>query len=217
LNMISKPSAETLVRFIASSFGATSYDELANAPHGILRADLSSVIQPAGKDDGARLDVLPPDVAAELAEARTSERQSGFKYLMTCRRMLETMNGAYRDGERTRQRFPVNPAWMNPLDMEAEGLANGDAVTISSQHGTVVAYVSPDSTMRCGVVSLTHAWGAPFASADPDGTKGAFTGRLSSLNPHELEAINYMPIQSAVPINIIRHTRAADLSMQSVQ
>jgi anaerobic selenocysteine-containing dehydrogenase len=145
-------------------------------------------------------------VAEELAQVRRGGQiDADFPFRLTSRRQLESMNSAYTNASRTRLRYPVNPAFMNPQDMEAQGIIEGDSVEISSAHGTVVAIARRDSSLRRGVISMTHAWGAPDPAADPRGTRGAFVGRLISLEK-DLESINYMPRQSAIPV-AVRHSR----------
>lgn len=208
LDMTAKPEVATILRFYASTFGRTDYDELVAAPHGVRRDDLVNRVLPASQDDGFRLELLPPDVARELAEAIAEPRSEAFKYRLTTRRLLYTVNSAYRHAGRTRKRFSTNPASMNPSDMAAEGLETDDWIRITSAHGSVVARVEADPTIRSGAISLSHLWGKLRQEEDPDGRTGAFSGHLSSLDIAELESINFMPIQSAVPINIALHSKA---------
>jgi anaerobic selenocysteine-containing dehydrogenase len=210
LDMERQPEVATILRFYASSFGATDYDELLAAPRGIRRDDLINTVLPAAEqDDGLRLDITPSDVLAELAAVAAEAPNDTFKYRLTTRRMLQTVNSAYSNASRTRKRFPTNPASMNPLDMAAEGLSPNDRIRITSKHGSVIARVEADATLRQGAVSLSHLWGSPRPDIDPEGLTGAFTGHLSSLDETELETINFMPIQSAVPINLSRYEDGA--------
>jgi anaerobic selenocysteine-containing dehydrogenase len=200
IDMRHKPTSEELMRLICD-VGDMSYDEFLRQPQGIKYEREPSFVEPAGEDDGARLDVCPNDVAAELRGARREDEPTPFRYRLAVRRMMETMNGAYRDAERTRRRWPRNPAFMNPVDMNHEGLAPGDAVRIESEAGEIVAEVRADDRLRQGVISMSHQWGRLVGKDDVDGTEGGFTGRLVSLDTH-LETINYMPRQSGVPVNI---------------
>jgi len=205
LELQQKPQTEDLVRWMSSQH-LVRYEHLMAHPEGVLLED-HAVIAPAGDDDGVRMDLCPPDVAVELALFRLDDKlDAHFPFRLTSRRQLESMNSAYTNASKTRRRFPVNPAFMNPQDMQEEGITDGDTVEISSAHGTVVAVVQPDSSLRRGVVSMTHAWGSLAAAADPDGTNGAFVGRLISLEMN-LEPINYMPRQSAIPIAVRPHMR----------
>jgi anaerobic selenocysteine-containing dehydrogenase len=204
LDMTTKPATQELIRWLAGQGGA-SYDDLLAHPEGVLRDEMVTIVQPAGVDDGVRLDVFPPDVAQELATVKSLSPAVDFKYLLIVRRMLETMNSAYRNASKTRNRYPVNPAFMNPSDMEQEGIVAASAVDIVSDHGAVVAYVSPDAGLRRGVIGMAHSWGSLDSASDPEGLTGAYTGRLISLQDHR-ESINFMPRQSAVPVNVTVRT-----------
>lgn len=205
LELDRKPQTEDLVRWMSSQH-LVRYDHLIAHPQGILLDD-HAVIEPAGEDDGIRMDLCPPDVAKELAQVRLgSEIDTDFPFRLTSRRQLESMNSAYTNASRTRLRYPVNPAFMNPQDMEDQGIFDGDSIEISSAHGTVVTVARRDPSLRRGVISMTHAWGALDPAADPEGTSGAFVGRLISLEK-DLQPINYMPRQSAIPIAVRSHIR----------
>ena len=204
LDLEQRPSTEDLVRWMSSRH-LMQYEDLVAHPEGI-RLDGHTVIEPAGEDDGVRLDLCAPDVAAEIAKVRRDpEMDAGFPYRLISRRQLESLNSAYSNASKTRRRYPVNPAFMNPEDMEAAGIPDAEMVEISSAHGTVLAVARRDASLRRGVISMTHCWGALDAASDPEGARGAFVGRLVSLASH-LQPINYMPRQSAIPVAVRRHT-----------
>jgi anaerobic selenocysteine-containing dehydrogenase len=200
LSLDAKPTTVEVIRWLLSQ-GDAPYEDLLSRPQGLFREKTTTIVQPAGEDDSVRLDILPADVAAELAAVEAAKPVRGFKYRLTVRRLLETMNSAYRNAPTTRARYPVNPAFMNPLDMEEEGIGQETKIEIASDHGAVIAYVQPDPTMRRGTIGMAHTWGAAEAACDPQGRTGAFTGRLVSLEANR-ESINYMPRQSAIPVNV---------------
>jgi len=111
------------------------------------------------------------------------------------------MNGAYRDAARTRAKYPVNWAYMNPADMATEALHDGDGITITSAAGCISAVVKAEAALRTGVISMTHMFGELLPSQDPAQAPGSFTGRLTSLQQH-LQSINFMPRFSGIPVNI---------------
>ena len=159
IDMETKPTSEALMRAVCAP-GRIPMDDLFEHPEGVSMAFEPITIKPAKQDDGARLQVCPPDVAEELRAVRREAAPTGdFPYRLIVRRMLETMNSAFRDGGTTLQRWPQTPAFMNPVDVEALGFAEGDVVEIVSEAGAVTASVQPDSTMRPGVISMPHQWG----------------------------------------------------------
>jgi anaerobic selenocysteine-containing dehydrogenase len=201
LNPDTKPNTEDIVRWMCSQ-GSVRYEDMLASPSGLRPENAVATVEAATEDDGARLDLCPADVSAEIRTLRERDTTDGrYRYRLIVRRLLETMNSAYTNSSRTRRRFPVNPAFMHPQDMEMSGITEGMKVEISGVHGSLIAYARGDRTMLSGTVALTHVWGSPERSADPNGKSGAFTGHLVSIET-DLQPISYMPQQSAIPVNI---------------
>jgi len=100
---------------------------------------------------------------------------------------------------------------MNPADLAAMGLNNGDQVEIVSDHARITGIVEADDTVRSGVVSMAVAWGGlPGEKLDP-ATSGASTNMLISTD-RDTEPLNAMPRMSAIPVNIVPIVRAAQVS-----
>lgn len=205
LDMQQCPDPEEMIRFLCKN-SRIPFDVLKQNPSGVRLDDLDQRVLAARQDNGARLQLCPQDVAAELdavlAESDTSQR---FRYQLTCRRILEAMNSAYLDGQRTRQRYPSNWAYMNPEDMLDESLNDGDNIEIVSEAGSIEGVVKAEPGLRRGVISMTHLFGSLMPPQAPPqnqaSSRGAYTGRLVSLQDH-LEPINYMPRYSGIPVNI---------------
>ncbi|MFD0847286.1 molybdopterin-containing oxidoreductase family protein [Sphingosinicella xenopeptidilytica] len=193
------PSTEDAVRWMVSQ-GKLTYEALRDSEQGILiEADLP-VIKAPKEDDGARLDLCPTDVADEIAAVFEQGGITQGGYRLTVRRMLDTLNSAFVEASQTRQRYRINPTFMNPEDMAAEGLNGGDAVRITSSHGSVIGYVKQDKGLARGVVSITHGWGKVDQNEDPLSLLGTFSGHLVS--PDIRESINFMPWQSGIPVTV---------------
>ena len=88
-------SAESIFRWHAESKGL-DLDELARHPHGMLVDRGPVCITAPDSDDGARLDVCPPDVAAELASIAANGDQGRHRYRLSSRRITEAYNSASR-------------------------------------------------------------------------------------------------------------------------
>jgi anaerobic selenocysteine-containing dehydrogenase len=193
------PDPEALIRFLCRE-SRVPFEALAASPGGV-RPEIPPQRVEAAPDNGARLEVCPPDIAAELAAVLAEAPDRRFRYSLTCRRILEAMNSAYRESAGVRRKYPVNWTYMNPQDMAAEGLAEGDLVEISSAAGRILGVVKAEDRLRRGVVSMTHLFGDLTPSTDPHAQRGGHTGRLTSLDEH-LEPINFMPRFSGVPVNV---------------
>ncbi len=205
LDMETKPEPEAMLRFLCKR-STVPFDELLANPSGV-RPQIEPQYVMAAKEDssssnaGARLELCPPDVADELRIVLHERPDERFRYQLTCRRMLEAMNSAYIDATRTRRKYPVNWAHMNPADMAAEGIADGDRIRIESEAGQIVALVKGEEKLRRGVISMSHLFGGLSPSMNPTAQGGSYTGRLVSLLDW-LEPINYMPRFSGIPVNV---------------
>ncbi len=201
LDVREPPDPEAMLEFLCRR-STVPFEVLKANPSGVRPQQPVQTVQ-AAEDNGARLALCPPDVAAELAALRQESPDAGFRYSLTCRRILEALNGAYRDSAGARRRYPVNWAYLNPDDMVREDLADGDTVFIESAAGSIRALVRADSGLRPGVISMTHMFGALHATGEPGEEGGSYTGALTSLKDN-LQAINYMPRYSGVPVNLSR-------------
>lgn len=190
------PDPEQFVRWWLEG-SAVDFDTLKATPDGIVPVLPEQFIE-AAPDVGARLKLCPPDVAEELAAALTDRANPKRPYRLTTRRLLETMNRAYRDAAPAARRWPNNPAFMNP-----RGLCDGDWVDIASRHGALLAQVRGDKTMRGGMISIAPCGGDTDVMREPMQRRGAFTGRLVSLD-EDIEPINRMPTQTGFAVSIVR-------------
>ncbi len=195
-----KPDPEAMVRYLCRN-SRVSFEELRDNPAGVRPEVEPQFVQAAPADNGARLELCPPDIAAELAALLDEQPETGFRYQLTCRRLLDTMNSAYRESRRTRGNYPVNWAYMNPQDMAEEGLAEGDRIEIASEFGAIVSLVKAEERLRRGVISTAHMFGGLTPSNDPEKQGGSYTGQLTSLQKY-LEPINFMPRYSGIPVNV---------------
>jgi anaerobic selenocysteine-containing dehydrogenase len=199
LSLETPPAPEALCAFLAAG-SAVPFDEIKANPSGV-RPEMTPRYVQAAPVEGGRLELLPPDVARELAGVVEDSEDGNFEYRLINRRILQALNGAYRDAAATRKRYPVNYAYMNPMDMLDDGLGEGDLVTISSPHGDIRTRVRSEERLRRGVVSMTHMFGPLVGSGDPDGDGGSNVGQLTSLTS-DLEPINFMPRFSGIPVNV---------------
>jgi anaerobic selenocysteine-containing dehydrogenase len=201
LDLTKKPDPEELCRYLAKD-SVVPFDELKASPSGVRPQFEARYVQPGPADASGRLEMCPPDVAQELAILAAEPLGQGYRYRLTCRRVLHALNGAYRDSKEARRRFPVNYAHMNPEDMAADGIKEGDTIEIASEFGSIQTLAKAEQRLRRGVVSMTHMFGPLVGSGDPLADGGANLGQLVSLTEH-VQPINFMPRYSAIPVNVI--------------
>lgn len=201
LSATEKPDPEDLCRFLAAN-SAVPFSELLAHPEGV-RPDLPPQFVQAAPATTGRLELMPVDVAAELAAILGEVEDHRHAYRLISRRVLHALNGAFRDSREARRRYPVNWAYMNPDDMIREGLEEGELVEIASDTGALTTRVKAEQRLRPGVISMTHMFGPLVSTGDPDADGGANVGQLCSLT-QGLEAVNFMPRFSGVPVSVQR-------------
>ena len=199
LDMDKPPDPEAMIRHLCAD-SRVSFEELRANPSGVRPEAPPQTVQPM-EDDGARLELCPEDIADELRKLLAEDEDPRFRYRLTCRRILQAMNSAYRDSRDTTRRYPVNWAYLNPADMAAEGIAEGSTIEIVSEAGRIRGVARAEDRLRPGVVSMTHMFGIMEPSTDPKEERGSNVGALTSLERY-LEPINFMPRFSGIPVNL---------------
>lgn len=199
-----RPDRRQLLAMLAGG-SQVSYDEVRNARGGQLFEVPPQYVEP-GSDDAARLDLVPPDVASELAAlaARGAIVRSGESghFDLIVRRRRSLMNSTLSDSESVRSRMPKNPVFMHPRDMALLEMSEGETVVVTAGAGRCFdGPVSADSSLRQGVVAITHGWG-PSAADTPDGVDRAtnlFVDPASGV-----QDINAMPIMTGIAVHVAR-------------
>lgn len=197
------PTAEELLDARAEG-SRIAHEEVRRHPHGrVFTEVLPALVQPPADGADGRLAVMPPDVAAEMAAAvamGVSPERADRPFRLVVRRTKETMNSfGRRLPGLPRQTY--NPCFMHPADVERLGLSAAALISLTSDHGTIAAFVHSDPTTREGVVSMTHCFGGSPGIDDDPRLFGSNPSRLLSID-EDLQAISLMPLMSAVPVAI---------------
>lgn len=136
---------------------------------------------------------------AELTKPVAADPRYPFRLIT--RRLNDAVNSCSHDNPVQLRKWPYNPAFMNPADLERLGVSNGDAVAIASAHGEIVGIAEADADVRPGCVSMPQSWGRhPDHPGDPR-VDGANTGRLVSMD-RDLDELTGQPLMSAVPVSV---------------
>ena len=160
-------------------------------------------ILPRAEGNDARLEFASPPMLAELAEVYSEDNRAievDYPFRLLPRRTNSILNSFGRriaklagDG--------VNPAYMNPTDLEQLSIAEGDCVRIQSPHGEIEAIVAGEAALRPGMISMAHGYGENPGSDDPRRT-GGNTGRLSSADDG-YDPVTGLPRMGAIPVKVI--------------
>lgn len=201
LNMEKTPSTEELIEMVIAG-GPLSLDHLKAHPGGTFVNVPPTIVQAGNNDPAARFEVAPDDVVEELEAYRIEGRGSAeYPYRLISRRTREMLNSTGLNFPASRAREPYNPAYLNPQDLAAIGIADGDWVEIQSDHGLLQAIAKADDTVGRGAVSMTHCWGGLAEDGRPFTEVGANTNMLVSTD-RDCEPINAMPRMSAIPVQL---------------
>jgi len=205
-----KPTIEQLMEIEAAD-ARVPLARVRQYPSGHIFEDARVRVAPRDPASAGRFDLAPQafidDLRAVLAEGvidgggyRAGE---SFGYRLISRRMREVFNSTGVHLTALNGKGPGNPAYMNPEDMRAGGLKNGDLVRIESSNGAITAVARADSGLRRGVVSMAHSWGdlpeGEDAASHP--SLGGCTNRLIA-DDADFEPLVGQCRQSAIPVNV---------------
>lgn len=199
LDPAKKPTTADLIAH-ACKVADISYDDLGASPGGMWLPGREAVVKAAGEDDGARLDLCPDDVAAEIAAVlaeglRLSD--PAFPLMLVSRRVSRVMNATFHDMPATIGKYPAAPLFMHSADAAARNLGAGQMVAVTSSEAKISGLLALDDTLARGVVAMPMGWG----STEPNDAASTLTSQLVSLD-RDVEAINYMPRQTAIPVEV---------------
>ena len=210
LPMDRAPSTDDLLALRLTG-ARVSLEDLKAHPSGRIWDAPDAVVLPGDPDAPGRFDLMPADVAEEIGQflalpVRAGEIRSqgqAYSHLLSNRRLRDVFCSIGTDLAETRARLPYNPAYMHPDELDALGFASGDAIRVTSDHGSILAVVEADASVRPGVVSLSHGWGgAPVGEGEA--WDGAANVNLLIACDRDIESINAMPRMSAIPVNLER-------------
>lgn len=210
LDMERKPTSEEMIELLCVG-SRIPLAEVKRHPFGHVFDDPPVLAKPRDADSNVRLDVGAPELMRELAEVRDErfydhagyEAEPVYSHRLVSRRMHNVYNSSGRQLEKLTRRYSYNPAFMNPDDLEALGLASGDIVEIRSADGEVLGIVEPAPDVRRGVISMAHAWGDAPSEDGRIRTIGSNTSRLTSV-AGTLDPRSGQPLMSAIPVNLRR-------------
>ena len=199
------PTSEQLLESFAAG-ARVSLGEVRRYPGGHVFDRLEPVRAAEPDGSGARFDLLPQDVAQELAEVLADAIAAGGAsaieppFRLAVRRVKETFNTLGRNiPALATERW--NPCCMHPQDLAAIGAVAGERVEITSAHGSVTAVAAADATLRRGVVTLTHCYGTLPGEDDDVSANGSSVSRLLSVD-ELLQPVSLMPLMTAVPVDV---------------
>lgn len=197
------PSVEDLID-LACRNSRIPLSEVKRHPHGQVH-DIRVPVEARDRACTAMLQLADPMMIRELGEvlARTQAPAPTPEWPMQllCRRANNFMNSVGQGLPSLNGGDMHTPAFMHPDDMQAQELSDGDRIVIRSKAGRMLARLRPDDSLRRGLVSVVHGFGAPIAFDPSELSLGSVT-RLVDMA--ERDPISGIPRMSALPIRVER-------------
>ncbi len=202
-----KPTTDELMEMEAAD-ARVPLAEVKRYPSGHVFEEARVTID-APNADAARFDLAPELFLEDLGRVAAEPVLDGggyragehYTHRLASRRLRQVFNSTGTHLPALNRRGPGNPAYLGPDDMHACGLADGDRVEISSEHGRIVGVAWTDPGVPPGVVSMAHAWGSLPGDDDGAPEAGACTNRLVA-NDVDFEPLIGQARQSAIPVNL---------------
>ncbi len=209
VDMANKPSETDIWRMVTRG-SPIPYDEVLKHPNGHVFEVQGVPVRPKPEGWSGKLNIGQPVMMGELEDIAGSPPPTAdkdFPYRVISRRLHDAHNSNWHEAPVLRRKRPYNPAFMNPADMAAEGITEGDVLEVESARSTILCVAEAAPDVRAGCISITHAWGAnPDEQHDPF-LDGGNTGRLS-YNDRDFDPYTGIPIMSAIPVRVRRSAAA---------
>jgi anaerobic selenocysteine-containing dehydrogenase len=206
LDMVTKPTADELLEILLAG-SRIPLSEVKRHPHGALfPPDPAVVVQEKEPGWNGRLDVGNADMMADLHQAAEKDDLAvaladGFPLRLISRRLNHVVNSSHNVDATNRGRF-YNFAYMNPKDMEALGLTDGDVAQIESARASISAVFASDETLREGLISMAHSFGGRPDQDSQMFDIGSPTNRLLTITD-VWERYSGQPLMSNFPVRVL--------------
>lgn len=168
----------------------------------VLYNDLHPVVTAADPDQVHRFDLTAGAMPDELTRyGRDQRRFEGYDFRLISRRSKTRFNSIGHPLAKLRAKTTTNPAYINPDDLAALGIADGAIIEITSPHASIHGVVKASDKVRRGIVSMAHAYGDSEAGKHNVREMGGSTNRLTS-DEVDFDPITGQALQSAIPVRI---------------
>ncbi|MGE0232874.1 MAG: molybdopterin-dependent oxidoreductase [Flavobacteriaceae bacterium] len=200
LPMASEPTTDELMEWLTRD-ARIPLSQVKKHPRGAIFPGDPVYVQPASGKSPHRFKLAVPEMMGDLAglapsaKARASERP----FRLLCRRMMHVYNSSFVDALPAKAR-PYNPAFLNPDDMAALDIGEGEVIEIESDFGKITVIAHADDSLRTGTVSSSFGFGA-LPEEKRNAQSGANTTSLLSVSVG-YDRYSGQPMMSNLPVSI---------------
>ena len=141
--------------------GGLSIESLKAKPHGVDLGPLQPSLPGRLQTPNKRIRCAIPELINDIPrlERYLFEQPANGELRLIGRRHLRSNNSWMHNSERLVKGKPRHQLLMNPADLAARGLNDGQKVRVRSRVGAVEVEVQATDDMMPGVISLPHGWG----------------------------------------------------------
>jgi len=179
--------------------------KLRKHPHGIVLAEhvATGVLRHKLRHRDHRLHLAPQPIAEELERLTAAAAPDPqFPLRLIGLRELRSHNSWMHNSPLLLRGGRTHAARVHPDDATAHGLADGDAVRISSKSGAIEIPVKVTDEMTPGTVAVPHGWGHRGGWRLANGAGGVNVNALASGDPADLERLAGMAFLNGIPVRL---------------
>jgi len=194
----------TMMVTLLLAFGRkTSMRALRKSPAGVDLGPLRPTLPGRLHTKNKRIDLAPAPLVADLDRLRSSLPVTAEGELVLIgRRHKSDCNSWTHNLERLTRGKPRHHLLMNPGDLEARGIADGDLVRVTSRVGSVEVEVAAADDMMAGVVSLPHGYGHQVEGTRLGHAQGVAGVSINDLTDPERLDVSGNAALSGVPVTV---------------
>ncbi len=186
--------------------GGLNIDKLRRNPHGIVLSEHleAGVLKGHLRHNDKKVRLDPPEIVAEVKRlASANGHDASFPLRLIGMRELRSHNSWMHNVEKLMQGEREHMARVHPEDATEIGISDGDAVRITSAHGSIELPARVTDEIKRGTIAVPHGWGhtSPgWRVATAAG--GANVNKLASTDPADLEVLAGMSFLNGIPVRL---------------
>lgn len=177
-------------------------------PHGVVVAPhvKTGVLGEVVVYRHGRVRLMHDDIASEITAMERRVPPDGYPMRMIGMREPRSENSWMHNAPLLMRGDRIHRALMHRDDAAQRGIAEGDAVEVSSAHGMIELPVTLTTDLVPGTIAIPHGWGhqgtGGWQLANRAG--GVNVNQLTSSDPNDVEALAGMSWLTGIPVRVER-------------